>query len=106
MTAGTVVVAGPTGSNLAAGMTGGRLVVHDLDVSRLNTELVEVADPDAELLAELRTLLERHVRYTGSTRVEELLANWERAQTAFALVEPRRSAEAVEGGAAEARAAL
>jgi len=100
MTAGTVVIVGPTGANLAAGMTGGRLLVHELDVSRLNHELVAVAEPDAELLEELRTLLERHVRYTGSGRVQELLEQWKHASAAFALVEPRRAA-AAEGDASE-----
>ena len=104
MTAGTVVVVGPTGANLAAGMTGGRLLVHELDRSRLNEELVSVSMPGVELLGELRTLLERHARYTGSTRVQELLADWERAQTGFALVAPHAAA-AAEGGAGEAAGA-
>src|SRR5206468_7899538 len=58
MTGGVVVVLGPTGSNVAAGMTGGRLLVYQLDESQLNPELVDVADPRAELPAELQTLLE------------------------------------------------
>jgi glutamate synthase (ferredoxin) len=91
MTAGTVVVLGATGANLAAGMTGGRLLVHELDVATLNDELVAVASPDDDLLDELRVLLERHARYTGSPRATVLLEEWEHERTAFALVLPKQA---------------
>jgi glutamate synthase (NADPH/NADH) large chain len=91
MTAGTVVVLGATGANLAAGMTGGRLLVHELDVATLNDELVAVASPDDDLLDELRVLLERHARYTGSPRATVLLEEWEHERAAFALVLPKQA---------------
>ncbi|MFN2608741.1 MAG: glutamate synthase large subunit, partial [Acidimicrobiales bacterium] len=79
MTGGTVVVLGPVGYNLGAGMTGGQAYVWDPDsalATRLNTSLVEAARPDAELLEELRWLVERHFELTGSPRAAALLADW------------------------------
>jgi glutamate synthase domain-containing protein 3 len=89
MTAGTVVVLGSTGPNLAAGMTGGRLVVRDLDGALLNDEHVAIAELDAELLAEIRTLLERHIRYTSSPRATVMLEDWEREARRLALLLPK-----------------
>jgi len=79
MTGGTVVVLGPVGYNLGAGMTGGMAFVWDPDATlstRLNTALVEAARPDAGLLEELRWLVERHQELTGSSRAAELLSDW------------------------------
>ena len=47
MTGGTVVVLGSTGRNFAAGMSGGRAFVLDLDPANVNTDMVDVlAVPD------------------------------------------------------------
>ena len=67
MTAGTVVVLGETGRNVAAGMTGGELYVHD-PLGRLPLRLNAAAGA-AERLTDLeavRELVARHERYTGS----------------------------------------
>ena len=42
MTGGTVLVLGNTGRNFAAGMSGGRAFVLDLDVRLVNTEMVDI----------------------------------------------------------------
>jgi glutamate synthase domain-containing protein 2/glutamate synthase domain-containing protein 1/glutamate synthase domain-containing protein 3 len=79
MTGGTVVVLGPVGYNLGAGMTGGRAFVWDPTsqlTTRLNTALVEAARPDAESLQELRWLLERHYELSGSVLAARLLDDW------------------------------
>jgi glutamate synthase domain-containing protein 3 len=79
MTGGTVVVLGPVGYNLGAGMTGGRAYVWDPGsqlTTRLNTALVEAARPDAESLEEFRWLLERHQELTGSAQAARLLDDW------------------------------
>ena len=51
MTGGTIVVTGPVGWNLGAGMTGGQAFVFDSDaerlISRLNPDLVDAVRPDA-----------------------------------------------------------
>ncbi|MCA0327709.1 MAG: hypothetical protein LCH89_19225, partial [Proteobacteria bacterium] len=67
MTGGTALVLGPTGRNVAAGMSGGVAYVLDLDETRVNRELVDTLPlrPTDELV--VRDLLERHVRWTDST---------------------------------------
>src|SRR5207237_5055006 len=53
MTGGRVVILGPTGRNVAAGMSGGIAYVLDLAEQRLNTEMVDLAtldDDDREFL--------------------------------------------------------
>ncbi|MDQ1629373.1 MAG: glutamate synthase large chain, partial [Actinomycetota bacterium] len=77
MTGGTVVILGPVGRNLAAGMSGGTSYVLDLHEARLNREMVEVEALDAEDLDLVRHLVGRHVEATGSTVGAALLAAWE-----------------------------
>jgi glutamate synthase (ferredoxin) len=91
MTGGTVVVLGPVGYNLGAGMTGGQAFVWDPDVNltaRLNTALVEAVRPDADLMEEVRWLVERHHELTQSPRAAELLKDWPRTVTHMWLVAP------------------
>ncbi len=97
MTSGTVVVLGGFGRNVGAGMSGGQIYVHDPeDVLglRLNTDLVaaRAVGPGEEL----RRLLERHVRYTGSSRAAALLDRFEEALREFRLVAPKADVAAVE----------
>jgi glutamate synthase domain-containing protein 3 len=97
MTSGTVVVLGGFGRNVGAGMSGGQLYVHDaeglLDL-RLNADLV-VARPVAAG-EELRRLVERHVRHTGSARGQTLLDRWDEAVREFRHVVPKTDVAAVE----------
>ncbi len=115
MTGGTVAVLGRTGRNFAAGMSGGIAYVYDEDgtfATRCNASMVallpvlpeaEQARADKELAAAgkahlrhagrsdeslLRELIERHLRYTGSTRALSLLDNWEAARGKFVKVFP------------------
>jgi glutamate synthase domain-containing protein 3 len=79
MTGGTLVILGPVGDNLGAGMTGGEAYVWDpgaVLTSRMNTALVEASRPDAEHLVELRWLVERHHELTGSPQAAALLDDW------------------------------
>jgi glutamate synthase (ferredoxin) len=91
MTGGCVVILGPVGYNLGAGMTGGQAFVWDPDhklPSRLNAALVDVALPDADLLEDLRWRIERHAELTGSPRAQALLADWDATVAAMWLVAP------------------
>ncbi|HTS21407.1 MAG TPA: glutamate synthase large subunit [Casimicrobiaceae bacterium] len=115
MTGGTVVVLGRTGRNFAAGMSGGVAYVFDEDGSfsgRCNTSMVSIepllAEADqlraeSELAAagkgrvlhagqsdeaRLRALVERHLRFTGSTRALAILDHWESARGKFAKIFP------------------
>ncbi len=91
MTGGTVVVLGPVGHNLGAGMTGGEAFVHDPEArlgNRLNPQLVQAVRPHAAQSAELRFLVERHREYTGSPLAAALLADWEATLRSFWWVAP------------------
>jgi len=93
MTGGRVVVIGKTGRNFAAGMSGGIAYVLDpqgVFNSRCNKDLVELEGLDQRDDIDLvHRMLERHVRYTGSTVGARLLANWDAARAQFVKVIPR-----------------
>jgi len=115
MTGGTVVVLGRTGRNFAAGMSGGIAYAYDDDgtfASRCNVAMValepvlaeaEQAKAEKELAASgkgrllhagtadevlLRALIERHLRFTGSTRALAILDDWEAARRRFVKIFP------------------
>jgi glutamate synthase (NADPH/NADH) large chain len=103
MTGGTVVVLGEVGRNFAAGMSGGTAWVWDPEgrlAARCNgagMDLEPVDDP-----AQLRELVERHERFTGSARAAEILGDWEAALRSFVQVMPveyRRALAALEQAA-------
>ncbi len=76
MTGGRVVILGPTGRNLAAGMSGGTAYVLDLDPLLVNpgsVDLLPVGPSDAE---PVRGLVESHLAETGSAVARRLLADW------------------------------
>ncbi len=74
MTKGTVAILGPTGRNLASGMTGGELFVLREHAMRLGPTPLVVQELDGEALAALRRLLAEHALRTASARARELLA--------------------------------
>jgi glutamate synthase (ferredoxin) len=80
MTGGRVVVLGATGRNFAAGMSGGVAYVLDEGgdfATRCNLEMVGLSLlDDAEELAAVRTLVEKHVHWTESTYARRLLERW------------------------------
>jgi len=99
MTAGTVVILGPVGRNLGAGMTGGEAYVYgeaEAVAAALNEELVAAHAPDAAQLEEVRALLERHLRHTGSARAAALLERWDEEARRIVRVAPRAEAAAQE----------
>ncbi len=89
MTGGTALILGPTGRNVAAGMSGGLAYVLDLDPARVNPELVDLFSLRAEDELVVHDLLERHVHWTDSQVAARLLADWGTARSAFTLVLPR-----------------
>ena len=100
MTGGTVVVLGPVGRNLAAGMTGGELFVHDPHGGvpiRLNPELVEARPASSDALERLHRLVERQYELTGSARASALLATWEERMAEMLHVQPRLDLAAIVG---------
>jgi glutamate synthase (NADPH) large chain len=94
MTGGRVVIIGPTGRNLAAGMSGGVAYVLDLDVERVNPEMVDLeplTSDDAEIV---RGLLARHLEETGSSVARSILDEDDFGR--FTLVMPRDYRRAME----------
>ncbi|OLR94255.1 glutamate synthase large subunit [Actinokineospora bangkokensis] len=106
MTGGRAVVLGPTGRNLAAGMSGGIAYVLDLDPKRVNTDMVELQAPTGDDLKWLRETVQAHHDLTGSPVAASLLGDWTRRAAGFAKVMPRdyqRVLEAMRLARAEGR---
>jgi len=92
MTAGVVVVLGPTGYNFAAGMSGGIAYVYNdsgvLD-TRSNLDMVDLESVwSEEDKSRLRALIEGHLRHTHSSRAKYVLENWEASLPLFVKVMP------------------
>jgi glutamate synthase (NADPH) large chain len=92
MTGGTVVVLGDTGRNFAAGMSGGIAYVYDVKGKfdkNCNKEMVDldpIGDEDAIIL---RSMIERHLQYTGSAVAKFVLGDFENQLQHFIKVFPR-----------------
>jgi len=92
MTGGRVVILGTTGRNFGAGMSGGVAYVWDKAGNfdkQCNTGTFELEAVSAEAdAAELRTMIQSHLTYTGSTVANNILENWETELTHFVKVMP------------------
>ncbi|WP_431925349.1 glutamate synthase large subunit [Amycolatopsis tucumanensis] len=89
MTGGRAVVLGPTGRNLAAGMSGGIGYVLDLDEGSVNREMVELLPLEPEDLNWLKDIVTRHHELTRSAVAASLLGDWPRRSASFTKVMPR-----------------
>ncbi|MBK9990238.1 MAG: glutamate synthase large subunit [Verrucomicrobia bacterium] len=93
MTGGRVVVLGLAGRNFGAGMSGG--VAYVLDevgnfATRVNPQMVGVEKlEDAAEIAEVRQLVENHLKYTKSTRAKAVLDNWSTLVPKFVKIMPK-----------------
>jgi glutamate synthase (NADPH/NADH) large chain len=100
MTGGCVVVLGPTGSNFAAGMTGGVAYVIDHRgrfARRCNRATVELERLDEADQLSLHELLAEHERRTGSTLAAAALEDFDLYVTRFLAVMPSGYREALRG---------
>ncbi len=92
MTGGRVVILGPTGINFGAGMSGGIAYVYSQNSefdNRCNLDMVDLElVVDAKDVRELRTLIENHLRYTGSAKAKHILDNWDDELPKFVKVFP------------------
>jgi glutamate synthase domain-containing protein 2/glutamate synthase domain-containing protein 1/glutamate synthase domain-containing protein 3 len=92
MTRGTVVVLGKTGRNFAAGMSGG--IAYVLDEMQLfdtlcNLDMVELESVWQEVDVKLlRSLIEQHLKWTGSKRAKSILDAWPDMVGKFVKVVP------------------
>jgi glutamate synthase (NADPH/NADH) large chain len=101
MTGGTVLVLGRTGSNFGAGMTGGRAFVLDMNDNfrpRCNPGQIEVLDLDTTGetgdLTLIRSMIKRHVRFTGSDWGQRILDNFDHFMFHFRVVQPKQDSTA------------
>ncbi len=93
MTKGTVVVLGATGRNFAAGMSGGIAYVIDevgeFARHKCNMDAVDLfpvtSESDRQLL---RSLIQKHVEYTGSPKARWMLEHFSRMLPRFVKVFP------------------
>ena len=92
MTGGVAVVLGKTGRNFAAGMSGGVAYVWnpdgDFQKNFNDNHGLTLLEPinDAADEAQLKTLLENHVRHTQSERAAQILQSWETALPQFVKI--------------------
>ena len=93
MTGGRVVVLGRTGRNFAAGMSGGIAYVLDWQgdfKTRINYEMVGVeALEEAEEVAEVKALIQKHADLTNSELAWRVLIRWEELLPRFVKVMPK-----------------
>ncbi|WP_410620132.1 glutamate synthase large subunit [Amycolatopsis sp. cmx-8-4] len=89
MTGGRAVVLGPTGRNLAAGMSGGIAFLLDVDRKKVNQDMVDLLKPTADDLAWLKKTVQQHYDLTRSAVAASLLGDWPRRSVAFTKVMPR-----------------
>jgi glutamate synthase domain-containing protein 3 len=92
MTGGRALILGKTGRNFAAGMSGGIAYVYDPEdtfVARCNTGLVDVKPLHRQSVPDIKKMLRRHVKYTGSTVAKYILDNWDGCGSQFKRVMPR-----------------
>jgi glutamate synthase (NADPH/NADH) large chain len=89
MTGGIALILGRTGRNFAAGMSGGRAFVLDLNPALVNTELVDVLSLPADQATFVRDLLSSFEVETGSKVANELLKNWDENKKRISMVMPR-----------------
>jgi glutamate synthase (ferredoxin) len=100
MTGGVVAVLGRVGMNFGAGMTGGLAWVYDSDGSfvrdgRYHPEFLVAEGFDAvedEVQDRLRTLIERHLKRSGSGLAQMVLADWPAKAGAFVRLTPKPQA--------------
>jgi glutamate synthase (NADPH/NADH) large chain len=80
MTGGRAVILGSVGRNFAAGMSGGMAYVLNEDNNFdffCNMEMVELSlVEDSHDERELKSLITRHLEYTGSPRAKQILDKW------------------------------
>ncbi|MCR5692325.1 MAG: glutamate synthase large subunit [Eubacterium sp.] len=92
MTGGRAVIIGPTGKNFAAGMSGGIAYVYDEHnklYRNLNKEMVLMESVDNKTdYEELKDMLEKHVKYTGSVKARKILEDYDGNLSKFKKIIP------------------
>ncbi|GFR49656.1 hypothetical protein Agub_g11798 [Astrephomene gubernaculifera] len=109
MTGGVAVVLGPTGKNFGAGMSGGIAYVYDpydKFKSLCNADVANDLLPveSTEDVRALKSLIQRHLKFTGSDVARRILLSWDRSRAHFKKVYPHEYRRALEEAEALAKA--
>ena len=96
MTGGTVIVLGSIGRNFAAGMSGGRAFVLDLDQRLVNPEMVDVLSLPVDQEEIVKGLISKFYAETGSKIASEIVNDWANSKSRISLVMPRDYARVLE----------
>jgi glutamate synthase (NADPH/NADH) large chain len=93
MTGGVAVILGSIGANFGAGMTGGMAYLYDpsgMSAALINMEsLVTCPVTVAHWHDQLKGLIERHAKETGSRKAADLLQHWDLEKSNFLQVCPK-----------------
>ncbi|MDA2965754.1 MAG: glutamate synthase-related protein, partial [Actinomycetota bacterium] len=106
MTGGTVIVLGKIGRNFAAGMSGGRAFILDLDHRLVNPEMVDILSLPEDQEEMVRKNISKFFAETGSKIAGELSKNWSADKLRISLVMPRDYARVLEVVAKAERSGL
>ncbi len=96
MTGGTVVVLGRTGRNFAAGMSGGRAFMLDINADNVNTDMVDILAVPQDQREILKSHISKFHAETGSEIASELLKTWDESISRISFVMPRDYARVLE----------
>jgi glutamate synthase (NADPH) large chain len=92
MTGGRVAILGSIGRNFAAGMSGGVAYIWDHQgdlTTKCNMGMVELETVSAdEDITELKGMIEKHLKYTGSEVAKRMLNDWDGTLSQFVKVMP------------------
>ncbi|WP_106746526.1 glutamate synthase large subunit [Yoonia maritima] len=93
MTGGVAVILGSIGANFGAGMTGGMAYLYDpkgeaADLINMETLVTNPVTVD-HWLDQLKGLIERHAKETGSRKAADLLQHWELEKGNFVQICPK-----------------
>ena len=93
MTGGVAVILGSIGPNFGAGMTGGMAYLYDPEGANeplMNMETLVTCPVTVDHWeAQLKDLVERHAKETGSRKASEILQHWETEKANFVQVCPK-----------------
>ncbi len=92
MTGGEVLVIGTTGSNFAAGMSGGIAWIYDTKgdfENKCNKEMVDLDPLNEEDELRIATLLKKHIQLTQSKLAQFILNDWATQSAHFIKVFPK-----------------
>jgi glutamate synthase (NADPH/NADH) large chain len=91
MTGGLAIILGETGRNFAAGMSGGIAYVYNPNKTfehHCNMEMVAFETLEQEDIDTLKSMIEKHARYTNSDVAEAILKDWTGQLKNFVKVMP------------------